>query len=205
MPVVSLGAIMEVSIRGRVDEQTCISLFHYRLTDGGANPTLQSLYDAFNASLNSTSQLADAYTAACALEYQCDEIRYQLITPTRYVARGYTPLDLNGDITGGCMPSSVSVAITKRSDIAGRHGLGTLHMPGVPRGFVQGSSLTGQAVTQYGYIGQTLLTPVQTTGPMTWRACVFQRTSPENSVIIVNSQVHTTTRTMRRRVVGRGQ
>jgi hypothetical protein len=204
---VSAGDIIEVTIRGSINLQTTLSILHYRLAtitpqDG---PTLAGL---FNGEINSAlpSCLLSAYADCCSEDMIILEVGLQWIYPIRYARLNYTAVIGTGVVPSPCLPPAVATALTKRSDLAGRSKQGTLHMPGVPTSFVGSGLLNAPAIAAYNSLGTLLNDTVTPTGSggSDFIPIIFHRSSPAGSVDITNVVVQDTSRTMRRRVVGRG-
>lgn len=204
---IPIGAIIEVTLVGQLDGQTTMSLFHYK-TSGTAPTDGATWLVSLIAQVKATNGLRDLYLNCCAQTFELKTITAQMIwAPSPNVSRRPRVVDVQVDQRGtveeDAEPTLVSVAITKRTDIAGRKGIGTLHMPAVPISFLQNSVITGTALTAYQHVAdeQNEIIEADSTSAT---PIIFHRESPDQSPTITGATVETTARTMRRRVVGRG-
>lgn len=204
---VSAGDILEATIVGSSAGQTTLSVLHYRLAvitpqDG------VTLANLINADLNSAlpSCLIAAYADCCADNFSINSLILQWIYPVRYARLVYSAVITDGTVANGSFPPAVASALTKRSDMAGRSKQGTLHMPGVPNDFVINGLLTAGAISFYNQLGAIVRDVVNVPGGggSDLFPIIYHRQSPAASADITSVSVQSTSRTMRRRVVGRG-
>lgn len=200
-------AIIEATFVGEIDGQTTMSLFHFRVTEGTSADGATWLL-SFIAQLKATSGLRDLYLDCCSQNFTLRTITAQMIwAPNPNVSRRPRVVDVqvdqNGTVEEDSEPSLVSVAITKRTDLAGRKGIGTLHMPAVPITFLQNSVITTTALTAYQHVADELNEAIEV-APISAIPIIMHKGSPSESPVITGATVESTARTMRRRVVGRG-
>lgn len=198
-------SIVEVTLRTTVNSQTCLSLLHYRydgtgtLSDGGA--AILGLLNQMNSAGNLVTKYADLLAGNVTL----DELRGQLIWGSRYNPVSVTPSSAGGTWPGAdCENPAVSVAITKRAEIATRHGRGTLHMPGVPQDAQVGGNSTNAYQTAANPLEAEIAAQRTPTSGQLWTPVIYNRVSPLDSARVVSVNTETSLRTMRRRVLGRG-
>jgi len=203
---VDSGAILEITIRGTLAGQTTLTLFHYRLTVLTAQDGLAAI-DATNAAFNTAlpSSMLGAYTDCQSNQQSIDQIVYQWIYPTRYARVIKTPAILTGAIDAAALPPGSAAAFTKRTDFAGPHSHGTLHLPGAPLQFAN-EGVWDPAEAATAFLGLIALMndvlPSSGAGDMT--PIIFTRIIPANSQVITSASYMPEIRTMKRRVVGRG-
>lgn len=202
---VAANSILEVTLIGTLAGQTTLTILHYKLGSTGISDG-ESAITAANAAINNAlpSSLVAYYLACCGESFALDSIRYQWIYTVRYLARTVPSAFDQGTVAGACMPPGVSVAITKQSQLAGRHGRGTVHMPGVPLTFVTAGLLDGSAQAPYTNLANELEAPIPVGGGTFAAPVIYQRASPINSQQVIQTTVQQNVRTMSRRVVGRG-
>src|SRR5262245_21694916 len=138
------GAILEVSFRGRSWDQRTISLFHYRFSNTLGPVDGVTLIEQIDPLLNNAApdRLVGSYLAACAAGFTLEEVVYQWLVPTRRARIPKTPAATAGTVVGTLAPPNLSVALSKTSDVAGRRGHGTLHMPGLTLDGIDGGRIT---------------------------------------------------------------
>lgn len=195
------GGILEVSIKGKFELQTFLSVFHYRITAAGGTADGDAAINAADAILNVAGGFVDAYADALHADAILEDVIYQWIHPKRYHRVRKAPVTLTGHVAGTKMPPNVSGPITKKSVTATRHSRGTLHMPAVPASFVIGGTISNAG--QIAYNNFALLV-VSTGALLGYEPVLFNRLSPGLSEAIVEAYSETTSRVQRRRTVGLG-
>lgn len=195
------GGILEVSIKGRFENQVCLSVMHYKIDSAGGTADGDLAIDTFDAAFNAAGSFVGFYLAACHADYVCDQVVYQWIKPTRFRRVTKNPIGANGAVAGAKMPPNVSFAISKLGIHATRHGRGTLHMPAVPSAHVVGGTLSVAGGLAYLPIAQGVS---QTFLAGSFIPVLLNRGNFALSEDVVNGRVETTSRVQRRRTVGLG-
>lgn len=200
------GGVVELRINGRQENQQTLTILHWQLapestgvTDGAA------ALSAFDAQITDGDGVWDSFKACTSIAWTLVSRDWQWIAPLRYRTRSFGVLGDQGNNAGVCLPVNDSVAITKQADRAGRRGVGTIHMPGVPQSFVTGgSTLTAGAATNYDTFAIQCKIPISAETGGNLQPIIFHRTTPNDSRIWTEHKVQPYTRTMRRRTVGLG-
>lgn len=203
--VLPANSIAELSLEYLCDGQRCLSLFHYRINaeqaDGEASlrEMLQdwtdngALYEAIQAGTSEHLQLTTAYIQS-------------IYSPPPFVVRRpryqYNLMEF-GAVVGDMMPSCLSASITKRTEQAGRSGLGTLAIPGLPVSYNENGYLSAGGKAAMDAIAVQMDTDASPTSG-TATPVIYRRTDPANSPVITGATAQNTLRTQKRRVVGRG-
>lgn len=195
------GAILEASIQGRSAGQLTLSVFHYVLDTPGGVADGAAEIDAFNLEWNTSLDFVGVYADCCSTEFAIENIVYQWIYPNRYRRVIKTPAETAGTVSQPSFPPNVSGAITKQADVATRHGIGTLHMPGVPNGSNDDGYVTISQKARYGALGTFLSAPYRTS---TLFPVLYRRLAPNASAVVTAATVRDTMRVVRRRTVGVG-
>lgn len=195
------GSILEVTIQGRHNDQTVLSLFHYRLVGSLGLPDGEAAIDAFDLEFQAVGGIADQYLSCCSNEYLGTRIHYQWIYNIRYHKKDFANRNGDGKVAVPAHPQNVGSAITKFNNIAGRHSRGTLHMPAVPQTFTTAGRLNGVGSLTYLTLASQLQT-VLVTGTM--EPVLLNKANPALSKVIDGATVEETTRINRRRTVGVG-
>lgn len=203
---IGLNSVLEVTLMGKQAQQQVMTVLHYRLSETPAplDDGAAALDEAITK-ITLAGGLADKWLA-CLSEDVYDIVGHvQWITPARYSYKEFPIGGGTGTVAHPAMPVNVATAITKRTEDVGRQELGTIHMPGVPQTFVDGSLLSLAALPPY----QELIEKVQATilvnaGTVPLIAVIFRRSAPASSPLIDNCILQLNTRVMYRRTVGVG-
>lgn len=194
--------VIEVVIQGEADGQTTITTFHYMMNDPATDAVewLQAALNTFQGEIDGTYARFRNVTGD---DFIFRAVTIQRISPTRNAKIGIPIGEQTGLVNSECLPPANAVAVTRRTELAGRHQHGSLHMPGVPLSFVANGILTANAVSTYSTFANSLTFPLEW-GNATARPVIFNRLDPLASTTVSNAAPMTSVRTMRRRVVGRG-
>jgi hypothetical protein len=201
------GAILEVSFRGQCLQQRTISLFHYRFVNTVGPLDGLALINAINPLLNANAagKLLKDYMDACQADFFMEQIVYQWISPTRRPRIVKLPAIANGTVVGTAAPPNIAVALTKKTDIAGRRGVGTLHMPALNLEGLNGGEINLLQIGLYGNLLNRLAETVVIDFGETLEPVLLHRADPAASPHITTANANLTVRTMHRRTVGLGE
>jgi len=130
---------------------------------------------------------------------------YQWLFPTRRARIVKVPAVPTGAIADAPLPPNVALTITKRSDVAGRHGVGSLHMPGTGIAGLNGGEWIPVYLDSFGSLLTALHQSVNIEFGQNLVPVIFNRTTPTDSVEITSANSNVTVRTMHRRTVGVGE
>lgn len=202
---ININDVIEVTFEGRLFAQQVMSVFHYVVTNPVTVPNgaeeLAFLMDTLNADDGFLAQ----WLACCSNQLTNATIKVQKIAPLRFLPVQADGISSTGGVGSASMPSNVAVAITKRAEQAGRHGRGTLHMPGVPIEFVTNGSVNIVGAGVYDSLrAQILLERTPFGGAVTYQPVIFNRALPLTSQPVLNTVLRREARVMRRRTVGLG-
>lgn len=195
MPV---NALIEITFKGSQFGQTVMNLFHYKfvgtsgLPDGAA--ALARLLEEIE-----TGVLYPAYVSCLSDQVTGIQLFAQMLYPTRYARVSRSPVSGTGEVTGDCMPSNVSCTFIRRGDIAGGHGHGTIHLPGVPVDWVTNGEMNADAVTPGNDFVAAVKAELTPQIGETYIPMIYNRSSPAASVPVTGAERVIDTRTMRRR------
>lgn len=202
---VPVGAILELSIRAKMELQDIMTVLHYRLSStsplGDGAAALVAILDQ----VAGAGQLKDKWLDCVASAVTNTKVVAQWITPERYGFRETQTLPATGQLVGNPMPVNAAAAITRRAEGAGRLNVATIHMPGLTKDAVVNGLITDAQQALYMTFGSAtldniiLLTPALTLTPV-----IFHRASPPLSPRPLNVSIQPTARVMRRRTVGLG-
>jgi hypothetical protein len=201
---VLINSIIQVTAESRALNQQMLSIFHYQfqsgdpITDGGAE--LDAFWDEFN-----TTENFPAIYANC-MSNEVVDIRWKLqwITTVRYGYKTYFAVDITGGQASPLIAPNAAVALNKRSDFAGPHSHGTVHMPGVPVAFITGGQVNAAGTVAYAALNNAIDDPLATVGARAYKPVIFRKGSPVDSQVITLVTTDFNVRTMHRRTVGLG-
>lgn len=204
------GALYAVQALGTCFGQRIMLTHSYALTQVvgvvAENVALQALLDAIGNGVGGGNIIETKYLACLPDSYLLDEWRGQQVRPFRTAYRSNARAVV-GTHAGNSEATNQSVAITLRSDVAGRWALGTKKIGPIPQDItVQDNGLiTGAYKTLLETLGAALLGTVVAAG-CTWEPCIIHPVGEHLGSTPLTSQiVQLTLRTMRRRTVRVGE
>lgn len=198
------NAILEMTIRGEQFGETTLSILHYRLdTTLGPQPGV-TLIDEIDADVTGPNGLLERYASCCSDAFFIRQMVYQWVWPQRYARRTLIPSISTGTQADAMLPSNTAVAITKRTDIAGRTGIGTLHMPGIAQSNVDGNRIVQAGIIPYEALSNALTAPINLGLNRDMTPVIYRRTAPAASPVVTSCEPIAEVRTMRRRGVRLG-
>ncbi len=209
MPTLTNGCIIACTAKGSFASQTTLTTFHYKVTPATAwgNPDYFDFITALHTENELAGNLTQQYAGVTSEDFFISKWVYQALHPTRYVAVEKVTAHDQGTVAGTGLPPAVATALIMRTDQAGRTQRGVKHMPGVPSDWVEEGMVTGAAQTQYQVLIDYLkLQFTITVGGTDYLLdfVIFHRAAPSASPIVTSGTVGLTSRTEKRRVVGRG-
>lgn len=201
---VSAGSIISYTIRGVLNNQEVMSVFHYKMI-GAAAPDITLLMDGVNAVLGAAGSLYARWIDYVNNALVSVKTRIQVIYPVRYAYFEYTQALTVGQGAGLAAPQNVSAAITRRGVDAGRGNIGTIHMPGVNANDIGSGNIVGGAIAKLTLIGsESNVTRASGVAGVDILPILYKRSAPGASVPPVSFIVQSSSRVERRRTVGLG-
>lgn len=198
-------AIVEVTIKGILAQQVVMSVLHYRVSDTGFGILGSAGLDDLQNKLFDVGSLMDKYTKCCSENLTEVRLVLQWVHPIRYAKQQYLGAFNSGQVAGDALPPNDTAAITKRSERAGRHYVGTLHMPAVPTTAVVNGNMNGIWQLPATDLGDVATQVIEATpGGARYHPLIFNRTAPAASPEWTTYVVQGTSRVGRRRTVGLG-
>jgi len=129
------GGIIEIILEGRLLGQQVMSVLHFRLDQAGGITDGKAAADSALLAIDAGGELHELYMDCISQDYNQAVLHAQWILPQRFAYVSLGPTKTQGTVAFPAMGSNLAVCITKRTDFAGPHSHGTLHMPGVPTVF----------------------------------------------------------------------
>lgn len=210
MAGMNVNDIVEVSVLGTLFNQNIVSKFHYEVisTSTTLDPiTASNTWAAgWLASVNSPM---GAFINCCPPQYNANQIRVQIIKPTRWRA-GQNNINVPGANAVATTSSNQSAVVTKTTAFSGRPFVGSLHIPGLAGGNILNGELTaayktivGVLCTQIGKVFSDLIDGTTQGRPVIYHPRKAPApVLPPSAIGLCIAQP--TARTMRRRTVGVG-
>lgn len=199
------GSILEVRIKGEIFSQVCMTVLHYRVIDPSTlepgGPEEKDFLDSI--SIGAPFDIMSAYTSCQGATYLNNLMEAQFVAATRFV--NVTKVIAEPGLRVGAVTAqNVSAVITKRTDLAGRSQVGSIHMPGIrATDYASGKIAAGLLADL-----QTLTTPlseivISTVGGGSYQPVIYHRDKlpPVNMDPIRSWVVQDTLRVMRRRTI----
>jgi len=208
MAAAVLNQVYLVTLFGRLNNQTVLNTFMYKLSLVPAAQTVATAYGVINTALNPIHLLQDKFLAVAPDNYHLVRKYVQCIDPVRY-AKGEFAVALDGYAGSDANTCNLAAVITRRGEEANRRNVGSLHIPlPDPIGVAEDGEITD--ATYKGHLGELateMLNPLQD-GLATWKfdPVLFniKRGIGAPRIPIVGTAVQTSVRVMRRRTVGLG-
>lgn len=203
--VVSNGSVVALTFEGRHESQQVMSVLHYRLSSGGTLPDGRAALIAFLAQVQADEKLFERWRAGRSVKLTTLRIRAQFIHPDRFAYVEQIPTIDVGAVAGDSYPVNTAIAVTRKTDNAGRDQVGTVHLPAIPI-----TSITNGAVTAGGlalsndFLIESLEKITTVTPAAEWFPILYHRASPAVNPSLTGGVVQPTARIMRRRTVGLG-
>lgn len=187
--------------------ETMMNVLHYRLASGGpyldgADEILKLVQQIGNGAAAGT--FAAAWAELAANTVTINRVVGQKIWPARY-AKVVNEIDVVGNKETEALPPQVQAAITKRAELAVPYGIGGIRVPGIATEFEVHGKLTAAGLNQLEILAETLtplLTPPATSA--IWEPVIYRRGNPGSSLRVAQVQPHSTLRTQRTRIPGKG-
>jgi len=202
--VINPGAILQVTLDFTVNGQLNMALFHYVFQTGTAIADGKAAALDFISKIEVADELVPRFLDCISDEVLDLKVRAQWIWPARFrFVPSPTPPAAGGSLNAP-LPSNVAAAITKYAETADRHGLGTLHIGGVPVTFVQDSLITVGGLIAYDALGDKMSSVYVLTTGQAMAPVLYRRGNPALSPVIIEANPQSTSRVSRRRTVGVG-
>lgn len=209
MPNVTVGEVVQVSLRGRALNQRIIFTHTYQVLTAPTNPTDWSDFaDQFRSALvGQPSDFEDAYLACVSSGYQCEIMRIQAVAPSRLAVNDYV---INQPGTRGTTNfSNLAAVVTLRTARAGRDQVSNKHIGPIATADATNGQMINAYLTNLNNLGALLELDIEVgeTGavmvPVIWHSRA-QGPVPATDRI-VSHIAQSSARVMRRRTVGVGE
>lgn len=197
------NSIASITFRGKLFDQRVMTTHHYYYSGVTQADGRGWLLARLNAML-AAGKLYALWRGALSQSVINMEVVGQWIQNQRYRPIVVSPVVTVGS-RGDANAPNAAMVVTLTSDLAGRHGVGNKHLPGVPYAEVTAGVLSAgqlaangnyafEATQQYDDGAGNVLTP-----------CIYNRASPNLSRVITGYIVNDSIRTERRRTLRVGE
>ena len=206
---ISTNGIVSLVVEGTVLEQRMLTVLHLRritATNGATTVTadLADILFEMQPVAGGQDWLQTLYLACCANNFTLDRFVAQQIFPTRSVKVTRT-VGLAGTVGSPCEIPNVSGVLTKRTVLAGRNQVGSIHMPAVATAEMDNGVLEAAQLVRYANLSASLLTNVVHAAPDAEYDLVIHHPQFPGTFNKVNDILtQDTVRTMRRRTLRLG-
>ena len=194
-------SITEVRIKTLCFGQTCLNVLHYQYTGTSVADYVDGVNELLDG-LQVNLGLVAKMRVILSTQHTQDSIDGQPVFPLR-LASVTQLIDAAGLNGGTPLPQNIAAVVEKRTPVARRFGIGSMHLAGLTVDLTSKGQFTAGALTQLGDIGTKMVAPVTvSTGsfkPVLWNVKVFAR-----ATAITGFKAQRTVRVMRRRTVGVG-
>ena len=208
---VAVNDIVLLSFRGTQAGQRIIFTHTYRVVTAGDGAGSYPLdMSEFIVAVSAAGNLRQKYLACLTSAYTLNEIRAQVVAPTRRVFVSVAQIGQVGTYDGTGNVTNLSAAITLRTLLAGRKQTSTKKIGPIASDASSAGLLDALLRTPLDALKTQMIADVVPSGfdVPGYRPVVYHRdgtTAPTRSDDIVTGVVQLQTRTMSRRTVGRGE
>lgn len=205
MPGLQQGDVCLLTYRGTLFGQRVMTVLRFYVTTASARDTvIEDLADVAEFYQDTANELTAAYLEALTGQVTVAEVRAQRIYPTRSIYMSKV-IDEVGVNPGTAETANICGVLTKRSALAGRHGVGSVHFPGLSATDCVDGTITGGYQTKMGLFGAALIGTKTIVGSgLAFRFCTGAGTYGPLSQII-ETVPQDTCRVMRRRTLRIGE
>ena len=205
-PAAPVGAIYLTSLRYQWAGQILRNQFHWRLETNSNTRTIEQVYDALQAKLAAANELYAKLKANRAVECVLLDAAHQQISPSRFAGKGYTMTQAGDRAEDNMSITQIAAVLTRRSVVATRRGVSSLHMPvAVNTLVIDNGVLSAVTQTDIGAVGNAILNTGSLGDGMSVRPVIYHRNAVPVFDYIETFIVQPQVRIVRRRTVGLGE
>jgi len=207
MPALSVGDVVQMTIRGTLFNQRIMSTFHYGISALTGAPDDSTVFSELNAAMSAAGKIQKKYLAVCPSEYVPTDVWYQVIKPVRFALRKKAWLAGTTTSTFSAGTANVAQVVYRRGAMGRRDNVSTLHIPSpTHESWIFQGLLTEDAKLALGPLCVEMLQNYSTTTGGALFYPVINNKGPLVTDItpIVDAFYDDESRVMRRRTVGRG-
>lgn len=209
---VVVGDILQLSFRGTQAGQRIMMVRTYRCSIAAPNTTYTEDMGGVVAKISAGALggMRGRYLSLLPTAYTLNEIRAQVISPVRRVQYSVLQVGQLGTNGGVGNVTNLAAVITMRTALAGRDQVANAHIGPIPSDISSAGSLDATYRLTMSDLKDIFLQVITPDGfdVASWTPCIYHSKAvlpaPRYNDI-ASAIVQTTTRTMRRRTVGRGE
>lgn len=202
----ALDDVVSLSIWGTLFGQRIITVLHYAVSVVSAGSTEDQLKQFANDWVSGTGSVPgslDHMLEAQGIEYTCDYVRAQRVSPTRTIFMQWNSNDV-GTHADPCTTANIAISLQKRTATPGRKGVGRVQLAGIPQtGYADGSVNPVYEVAKLLPWCTDLMSSFTTSaGPVTFVPVLYNPTNPTPHYSpLIQVLPESTVRTMHRRTL----
>jgi len=209
MPATPLvtGMLVQTTLVGEQSGQRVLNGFTYVAEKLTGAPTVDDLYEFIRDQVWGTGAASwqDTFLSCCPSDYELEFTDVQVFHPDRLVKARYN-VALPGNGEDPAKLSCISPVYLRRGDLGTRRDISTLHMPAIENEFFANGLLTAPMVALLeDFLPFLTMAHTSASGEIRIRPCIYHRDYQFAYSLITQAHVQPQVRTMRRRVVGRGE
>lgn len=201
---IGAGAIIEVTMAGKLFAQQCLNVRHYRVRSVGTDPDGVVNMDAFASAFTAGGGVDEGMAAVQSISVEGRQVFAQWIYPARYRRKEYDPFQTEGDRGTLCETANISFSIQLAAEEADRHGVGRVSCYGVAVDDCVGGAPSTPITALLDTLGVRLVQPIVIGIGTIFDPVIYQRAQPAFSYIVRSAGTMRQIRTQRTRTLGRG-
>lgn len=200
------GAIVEITVRYEISGQTCLNIGHWRWASTEETDDARPVIERLAAALDNVEDgLSTCLSLATTTEVTIREIVAQMIYPERFARIVLAPQVTAGTIDPPTTPANWVAVGTKRTEMAGPRGHGSIFVSGFDAAAIAVDRIAAEAVSLITtYVGWFEQTHTDVVAGGSWNPIIFNRTTPAASPLITSISVSNEPRSLRRRALRAG-
>jgi len=200
----AVGDIVQVTFRHSISNNQMMNVLHYRVESSSSVATDiadNQSFAEYIASQTGPGQWLEAWMAGTVVQFSMVAVRVQKISPmlTPYAEE---PLTITGGIAGASGIHNIAVTVTKRGNLGGRAGIGSIHFAGLPEIATSNgrwaASISAWWTTIKPQFEQNRTVPLNN---ITYKPCIYNKGLIPPYNYILDWQYRDTVRTMHRRTL----
>jgi hypothetical protein len=214
MPQPTLGMLQVddlfyVTFKGRLFGQRMLNTFYYACFQLPiVNITRWTAYSQLRDTLIAADGLKEKLLACIAPQYTLEAIRLQIVSPIRLAFREFQD-GASGNHADQCDTPNIAASVERRCELADRHGVGRIQVPGCPTSAQNAGVWKDPYITKLNALATVLAQDVDYSAGAAWHPSLAFSDGlvppTWTSSPIIGAEAKSTIRVMRRRTVGEGE
>lgn len=201
------GDIVEVRVNYLMYGQRMMNVFHYKMDGSGSiNDGPTDVSETAQNVAAGIDQWVAKWLAGGSTDCTVTDVEAQKIYPTRYPYQR-TLVGENGVIETATLPQNIQLSIEKVGEVADRHGVGRVEVPGIPAAYASAGRVLEVGRDWLAELAFALALDIEAPfeTPTRLVPIIFNRAAPATSQLLTTTRLNDTVRVARRRTVGVGE